>query len=155
MVIDIVYAYKIGEIISSKSIFPFGPCGGLRGSMHICVACEHDSMRHMSHMNADRRTHAGRGDEERGVPSPRARGENGHPAPRDPARTPGPAVCQGFGGTQSGVYAGVPVHVSLRHVDVHVIAVSRAAPLGHLRSLDEHPAALHLHIVRVRVRVLG
>ena len=55
----------------------------------------------------------------------------------------------------SGVCASVPVHVSLRHVDVHVIAVSRAAPLGHLRSLDEHPAALHLHIVRVRVRVLG
>ena len=39
------------------------------------------------------------------------------------------------------------MHVSLRHVDVHVIAVPRAAPLGHLRSLDEHPAALDLHIV--------
>ena len=64
-------------------------------------------------------------------------------------------MCQGLGVTQSGVYASVPVHVSLRHVDVHVIAVSRAAPLGHLRSLDEHPAALDLHIVRVRVRVLG
>ena len=57
--------------------------------------------------------------------------------------------------SQSGVYAGVPVHVSLRHVDVHVVAVPRAAPLGHLRSLDEHPAALDLHIVRVRVRVSG
>ena len=81
------------------------------------------------------------------------RGENGHPAPRDPARTP--RCVSRLGCTQSGVYAGVPVHVSLRDVDVHVIAVPRAAPLGHLRSLDEHPAALDLHIVRVRVRVLG
>ena len=98
----------------------------------------HDSMSH-------ERGPTGRGDEERG--------ENGHPAPRDPARTP--RCVKAWGCTQSGVYAGVPVHVSLRHVDVHVIAVPRAAPLGHLRSLDEHPAALDLHIVRVRVRVSG
>ena len=72
-----------------------------------------------------------------------------------PATPPGPRGVSRLGCTQSGVYAGVPVHVSLRHVDVHVIAVPRAAPLGHLRSLYEHPAALDLHIVRVRVRVLG
>ena len=76
-------------------------------------------------------------------------------APCSPRPRQGPGGVSRLGCTQSGVYAGVPVHVSLRDVDVHVIAVPRAAPLGHLRSLDEHPAALDLHIVRVRVRVLG
>ena len=40
-----------------------------------------------------------------------------------------------------------PTHASLRDVNVHMVAISRTASLCDLEALDEHTAALDLHIV--------